>query len=793
MNETMYQTLVSLVKYKTFILFIILLMVTAIAVILILQLISKIKFILETKESDDELLKNIDYDNMTQEKGNKILRNMVKPDGADPNPPSYTVINDGGKDVYIRSFTIKEMPKQATFANTFARMLNFPDCSSSIFVEPIEEKVMSGQIDRHIMVLESERINAAGDPNRSRKLLRQERDAEAMADALESGETDYYNVGFLFSVYTDKGLDELDRITDRFRAEALRTGIEVICMYGLQAEGYISNGPFNRRYAYVDKNNALFGNSGIEMFKMSKYGLSTVFNYTQSSHSHLGGVPLGRNIGSGYPYNFDIYDKSHDGYTILVCGKTNAGKSAMIKMLCIRNRLLGYRFAAVDSQALKGRAEGEYAQCATLMGGVNFQISNRVSDMGVFHILNPFQIDESKIAVRSGVDTNKEIRTLELKNKVTQVVNNLFTMIIGEKEKPAFELETFLDEELTDAVQECYSDFGIRDGEADSIYEIGDVAENGVITSGKVRKAQPTISYFYKKELMRSFVNKKPEKQDAYNIILSSLKKYVKELYYAVVPGDNVYFFTKEEFMELPLKDGSNGVRIFTSPSGTRVEVTVVYGTSPYFDGQSNVTVDKDCPFTNIDISQLTEKEKVVARQVALDYLNENFIKKNSENGKDADKMVAIFDEAHEQYKYQRSLDTIDNAVRTARKRHVGIILSTQAVREYDRCEETRSILRNAATKFVFKQDYQDKKYLMTALGVTEAQADKIIEQGGDLSMTPNKRNKDIDTRRRGEVCVIEDKKVSFIKVDYIKHSEKYAVETDGAEINKMYHTTAAS
>lgn len=52
-------------------------------------------------------------------------REIVAPDGIDPNPLSYFVLNDAGHDIYIRCFTIDALPKRTAFAVTFPALFNY--------------------------------------------------------------------------------------------------------------------------------------------------------------------------------------------------------------------------------------------------------------------------------------------------------------------------------------------------------------------------------------------------------------------------------------------------------------------------------------------------------------------------------------------------------------------------------------------------------------------------------------------------------------------------------------------
>ena len=109
--------------------------------------------------SEEELLKT-NWGEASLLDKNKAMRQVVAPNGVDPNINSYLILNDGGKDIYIRCFSIVAMPKRTVFARTFTSLLNFGNCSSAIFIEPLSEAESSRTLDKHVVILEGEAITA---------------------------------------------------------------------------------------------------------------------------------------------------------------------------------------------------------------------------------------------------------------------------------------------------------------------------------------------------------------------------------------------------------------------------------------------------------------------------------------------------------------------------------------------------------------------------------------------------------------------------------------------------------
>ena len=601
------------------------------------------------------------------------------------------------------------------------------------------------------------------------------------AEKVESGEEKFFNVGFLFTLYSDS-LEALNIESDKFRAKALNKQIYITGTYGVQPEAYLSNMPFNRKVKLKSK---IVTGDTVKMHQMDRKSLSTVFNYTQGSFSHKEGIFMGRDMFTGKPFVFDPYDPSHDGFTILIFGKTGSGKSTTIKGMVERLALLGYRFVCVDSQQRKGLNEGEYASLAEILNGVNFQIAAHTTN-----IMNPFDVQESRIFIKdkSSGNTGYEKRTLELTDKIAQLGHTIEMM--GQFDIADSVLATNVRDVINTSIKAVYADKGIVDGKPDTLYEQGATVEGERIGSGMVPKLLPTISDWYKKVLIQYRDNREQDMDPAYRLVLKGMKEYVRELYYT---RETVQFLTREEVQELPADPERPGVRQYLNQYTDDYEdVIEIHGIRPYYDGQSTIAVSRNCKFTNIDISLLSEAEKKVARMIAIEFTNEQFIKKNSEQVGSADKMMAIFDEAHENFEQKAARVILNNVSRTARKRNVSMVLSTQTVKEYDRFEETQDILKQAAVKMVCKQDYQDKEYLMTALNITDSEADLITNWVGGVEIE-GMENEDEKNKHRGEMCVVDGNNVLFLKFDYLAETEALSVETNAARIAELFEVRKES
>ena len=723
------------------------------AIVLILVVIASIVLIcLALRKKEDTLTKSIK--SYSEKKKQKIIeaRKVVSPDGINPNPMSYIVLHDAGHDIYVRSFTVDSLPKRTVFAATFPTLFNFDRMNSSVFIEPIGEGRAAHLLDGRIVEIETNIITAEknADRNQIRKLSAKLRDTETWAQRIETGDNSLYHVYFLFTIMAED-LEKLNRRTDAFRNLAKEKRITISCCYSLQAESYLAGLPLMHRYR------ASIGPirfDGLKKHTMDKLSVASIFNHTQDSFFHAQGIIIGRNMSTGMPVAFDAYEKKHNGYNLVFAGMTGTGKSACMKILASRYITKnGYRFVCIDSQAKGNR--GEYAMLADMMCGTNFEIKSNSGN-----IINPFDIDKEE----EWSELNGAYEVLRLQDKVENAKADLMTLIQGNKEPAEFSLVTHIERIVIDIIVELYTERCIYDNVVESLYESGKGLKNGVLTSGKSRKEMPTISEFYKKVLIKEKNNTILEHKKAYRIILDSLKDRVRELYYC---PKCMEFFAKSQ-QEVKRGKCACGKKIVN-----------IFGAKAYYDGQSTIQIKEKEHFTNIDISQLPESERPIARQIALSFLNEQFIKTNATNPQKTQCLGVIVDEVHQNFDMKSAISSLDYVARTSRKRLVSLWTATQALKDYDCCRETEALLKQAAAKFVFKQSHSDRAWVQEALNLTNSQLDKVLELGGD----PEEDN----NSRKGEVCIVDNGKVCFCKVDYLQAAEAVFVETDPRIIQEMY------
>lgn len=748
-----------------------------ILIILIAQIVSEVKRIIEENKKDisKEEIQMMDYNTLKEKERIAVIRKIAAPDAVDPSPDDHMIIYDSTKKCYVRTLTISRMAKVIHFANTLVPLFEFPDSEHTVYIEPINEINSSAKLDHHLVILESEWIAASGNSNRRRKLQTQYAESNKWARQIETGKNKFFRVGFVFSLYAES-LEDLNKRSDAFRNYARGKGLEVSACVAVQSEAYCANAPFNFISNGTSK---ICQSNGIFYHTMDQKSVSALFNYTSCSFSHRDGVPLGHERHTNKPFIYNPYHSSFNGFTFCVTGMTGTGKSAMMKMLAYRTALLKYRFASLDVQAREGTNDGEYAGICALMGGINFELKSDTDNC-----LNIFEVMESKKYIKTGIGKGYEKRTLDLNSAISQSANLIKIMILENGESVDLHQNVLMNSIIKNAIKKAFAYCGIIHGDPDSLYTIGTVVRDGELKQDKIEKDLPTISDFYRILLKEQKSEKNEDTRKMRNTVLLAMEDYVRDLYYT---EKSLQFFSEKEYLQLPIKEGT-GVRLYKHPEeGYSEEVRHIHGTRGYFDGQSTLRYSKDIPWVNVDCSQLDEDSRKVAMSVGQNYINERIIKGNSENRRGSSKILVYFDEAHMLFKLPPARELLAEIVRTARKRNAALGICTQTLREFDAYEDTYAIRANAAALFIFKQAYSDREYLMKTLGITATEVDEILAQGGDINQA-NSSDKDKELEKeqaqhRGEVTIIINNTAIPIKVDYCKATEKHAVETAASEI----------
>lgn len=678
----------------------------------------------------------------------KSLKEFLSPDFIDPNNYQYIKLQDAGRDVYLRNYYIDSLPKDADFADTFSELYNFKNLMSQTRIVPITNEHAEKIIDRQVLDLDTE-LSAArksGDRNRYRKIDGKMNDAEAWGRDVEKGRNQLFEVTFTFQSHA-KTLDELNATGNDFHSKALGKNISIVSCCGVEPEAYKSGFPLNRMYR---SKLGPIKTMTAKPHLMDLYSLSTIFNHTRSNFYHKNGVFMGRNMMTGGVFTYDPYDPSLEAHNMIVSGKTGTGKSATIKIFLSRAADFGLKYCSVDAEA-RGR-QGEYSILTKKLGGENFRICSDSDEIiNLFEVSEEMEYDES---------SGEEHARLYLINRISIIKGILMTMITYGKTAPSFEDTTAMEAIIEDVVSYLYEIRGIQEGVPESLYASTDGYSS-------VKKPLPTISEFYIEVLKRQRRNTYAHHTKAYAMILDAMKTYVRELYY--VPNI-IKIQTKEEYESLPFDQ--NGRRYYTTNDGRQLESVVIKGLRPYFDGQSTIKVDLNTPAINIDVSQLPSNDLPIGMVIATNFLNENFIKKNSANPKRVQKRAILIDEAHRMFPYPELRRFLTDLYRSARKRFIAPICCTQSLSDFKLYDETREIVKQSPSIFLLRQDVQDSEYIAEATHMSPGQLAYLFQLGGTTK-------DDGSVADKGQVCVVINHQVAFVKIDYLKYTETDVVETN--------------
>ena len=691
----------------------------------------------------------------------KSVKEQIAPIGVNPNPLDFMVLIDNETNIFTLCYYIHKMPKHTTFATTFSALFNYPNVTSSVFISPMLDGKASKLLDKRITSLETELIAArkAGDVNRIRKLELKTQETSNWARDIESGHNSLFEVAFLF-VLQDTSLEQLRVKASEFHSRAREKGIDLVACYSAHPEAFVSAYPTNR--IFYPSLGPLKGLS-IKRHVMDKRAVATLFNHTRYEFSHKNGIVIGHNLSSGQLILYDPYDSSHDGYGVIVVGKTGSGKSATVKMLTTRFIDFDYKIRSIDFEP-KGSV-GEYSTACLAVGGINYQIHAK-SD----NIFNLFELDKEEIFDET---TNTEYEDLRLSEMLSNLQYLQIALLKKGSEITDFSLLTFIKAILDEINHALFAERGIIDGKVESLYT--SPSSFSSIHSGKVKKTLPTITEFYKKLLVASAQNENPHLELAYEIMIAGYKDYVRELYYCKI-NKEVLFFSKEEYEAFPINSAQQKQYTYNKKEYPIIKIC---GNKPYFDGQSTIVANSDTPWINIDISQLPTKEREIAILIGQNYLGESCVKKNSQNPKKASKMIVLIDELHKLFPIEEARRFIADAYRTYRKRNVSPWAITQFLSDFDGYDDTKALLKNATSIFMLKQEFQDKDFLRTTTPLTDSQIEKVCSLGHGEDEDSNSH--------KGELCLIDNNRVCFLKIDYLTGSESLVVETDINKIKTMY------
>ncbi|MBE5812245.1 MAG: DUF87 domain-containing protein [Clostridiales bacterium] len=433
------------------------------------------------------------------------LDEFILPSGIDASNYDHLEIFSK-KSKYARTFYISAVPRMATFVEFLNSMYDFGDINVSVHIEPINEADSQKSLNKYLVGVESEMIDAnkKGDNNRYADLSLKYQEADKLRNEIASGFNKLFEVSVLCTIFADD-LDELDKASELLAMEMSKKLISVKTAWAIQEDAFKSNMP-------------IATNKVGKKHTFDKSSVSTVFPFTATDIGHPSGIPLGYNVQTGVPILFDNFHQSLTNYNMVVFGKSGAGKGVTIKVLSARSSvLMGIETLALD-------AEGEYAVVAEALGGINVTISPTSKT-----VINIFDIEPE--IIRDEV-TGRERTTLQVENKVEDITQALLTMARGStKSRDVNELTKQI---IAETVSEEYKAIGINSN-PDSLFEIVD--------GTKTRKKLPTISSWYHRLVEKAEENDNEDYNYQYSYLTKVMKQYIREF-----DGSMAYFDGQSTF-----------------------------------------------------------------------------------------------------------------------------------------------------------------------------------------------------------------------------------------------------
>ena len=702
----------------------------------------------------------------------KTIRHLLLPDGINTRPLSYMVINDGGIDIYFAGLYADKLPKKSTIASTYTPLFNYRKVTSCVFVDPLGSDSVK-RINKRISMLDAERYAAIqkDNINRYRTISTQMQDAESWARSLDSGMNTLFEVAFVFGVWANTLLELQKRVAD-FQSVARKSQIELANTYAATEVAYKSCAPLNRMFRVdygLGKVSADFGEVPFKRHIFDMFSLSTIYSHVDSEFYHAHGVVIGRNLYNALPVAFDPYDRSHFSYGLIIAGMPGYGKSACWKMLSTRLIDFGVHIAAIDFKPRGLR--GEYSAAAEAVGGVSYTIApDSKVRINLFDISEQVEFDEQ---------AGREYRTLRLYDKIESTKSILMVIATagsknnGSSQPYPAEVMDRMQTIVRTCIRNVYKSVGLRDKDPDSLYETIK-SRKGAFGAGRRKKMMPVMRDFYYELVCMHAENDDTYKEDAFRLLLDVYSEYVEELYYC---PRCLKRYTREEYLELPVR--ADGKRWCVHEDGKTEAIREIHGTKAFFDAQSTISVDPNLPITNFDVSQVPESERPIMMLICQAFVSEYFVKTNGADVRHAKKLLVAVDEAHLMLPYADAREFLNRQMRLNRSRNCGLVLIVQSIQDFARYDDAEDILKNAETYFLFKHNARDAKALKDTLQITDSQVANILGLGGDERA---------EEKRPGEMCLydVPTKRCVFLQTDYLRNTERYIVETDVVEVEKM-------
>lgn len=441
----------------------------------------------------------------------------------------------------------------------------------------------------------------------------------------------------------------------------------------------IKNAVYLQEECYLS-NKPLMNNYMNEYHTFDKRSLACTFPFTTSNVNHKNGIPIGRDMDSGLPILYDTFDSSLKNYNMVIFAASGGGKSTFIKMLSSRSATFD------DIMTISLDVEGEYRDTAETLGGENITLSHREDST----IINFFDVTTEYVENKLN---NTKVETILLDEKISSVTDIILTLAKGQTGSNQEYYCDITRSIIKECVSELYKNIGITK-EPQSLYEnvANKIDENGNIVGGYVKKTMPTLSDWYKVLEKLAKVNKTETYIKYYDYLLKVMKEYTR----------------------------------YTN------------GTFTCFDGQSTITINREIPFINFDVSELNEANELpLAQHILTDFIWEQLIK-NNEGGQ---KIRMIVDEAWRMAKlvngvpvYPEALAFLEKLFRRARKMNTSAVVISQQFNEFYN-EQTQNIIMNSDVKLFLPPDTTSVDGITEVFHLTQGETAflKIIKTGEGL------------------------------------------------------------
>jgi type IV secretory pathway VirB4 component len=268
---------------------------------------------------------------------------------------------------YTRTLAVTGYPRSVG-TGWLAPLIDFEEpIEISIHIHPLDAGEIVHSLTHKLVQLQSSRMLAArdgrlDDPERETAY----EDAERLRDALQRGDERVFSVSIyiLLRASSPSSLDDLQRrvetTLDSMLAQSRVTLLE-------QDSGFRSCLPGGRDELLVCRN-------------LDTSSLATTFPFSSETLSMERGVMIGIARHNHSPVVFDPFDSDLDNANLVVFAKSGAGKSYFVKLLALRNLMVGVDFWVIDP-------EDEYRRVCTAAQGQYIRLA---SSSGQY--LNPFDL-----------------------------------------------------------------------------------------------------------------------------------------------------------------------------------------------------------------------------------------------------------------------------------------------------------------------------------------------------------------------------------------------------------------